>query len=80
MNSRTTHVLLSTEQKNIQWTATVKRHNHHLTIPPKYIQIISMIIINSAFNQKARQQPKEAYTWHIYQTDYSKPGSIGLSA
>lgn len=39
-----------------------------------------MIIINSAFNQKARQQPKEAYTWHIYQTDYSKPGSIGLSA
>lgn len=38
-----------------------------------------MMVVNVVFNQKARQH-KEAHTLYVYQTDYSKPGSIGLSA
>jgi len=58
---------------------TAQRHNHHLkNNKSKYTQIIRMKVANVVLHQKTKH--KEVYAWHIYQTDYSKPGSIGLSA
>lgn len=37
-----------------------------------------MKVAKIVLHQKTKD--KEEHAWHIYQTDYSKPGSIGLSA
>lgn len=60
-------------------TAASECNSHHLKNKSNHIQIVRMMVVNIEFNQKARQHT-EAHTWHVYQTDYSKPGSSGLSA
>lgn len=60
-------------------TTASECNNHHLKNKSNHIQIVRMMVVNVVFNQKARQH-KEAHTLYVYQTDYSKPGSIGLSA